>query len=66
VLALIAALIVTYGGWDSMREEGTSFDDARDQLRSRYARRPPPGNEATSSPEPRPPEREEGRPPPGP
>jgi hypothetical protein len=42
VLALIASLIVAYGGWDSMKEEGTTFDHARDQLQSRYARRPAP------------------------
>ena len=42
VLALIASLIVAYGGWESMREEGTTFDQARDQLQSRYARRPAP------------------------
>jgi hypothetical protein len=42
LLALIAAVIVAYGGWISMREEGTTFEAARDQLQSRYARRPAP------------------------
>jgi hypothetical protein len=37
VLALIGAAIVAYGGWQSMQEEGTSFDDARDQLRTSMA-----------------------------
>jgi hypothetical protein len=41
LLALVAALIVTYGGWQSMKEEGATFDGARDQLQS-YARRPAP------------------------
>jgi hypothetical protein len=34
VLALIGAAIVAYGGWQSMQEEGTTFDQARDQLRT--------------------------------
>ena len=34
-LALISSAVIAYGGWDAMREEGTSFEDARDQLRSR-------------------------------
>ena len=38
VLALVARALVAYGGWDSMKEEGTTFDAARDQLQSRYAR----------------------------
>src|SRR2546427_8101631 len=46
LLALIAAVIVAYGGWISMREEGTTFESARDQLRARYGQRaapaPPP------------------------
>jgi hypothetical protein len=56
VLALIAAGIVAYGGWESMKEEGTTFDSARDQLQSRYAGRggpaPPPGPEPSASPSP--------------
>jgi hypothetical protein len=42
LLALIASALVAYGGWDSMKEEGTTFDSARDQLQARYARRPAP------------------------
>jgi hypothetical protein len=72
LLALIASLIVAYGGWESMREEGTTFDHARDQLQSRYARRaapeprtapeePPAGTE----PEPRGEDEGGSRPPPG-
>ena len=41
-LALLAAVVVAYGGWISMREEGTTFAAAREQLRSRYAQRPAP------------------------
>jgi hypothetical protein len=40
LLALFGALVVAYGGWDSMKEEGTTFDEARDQLQARYAGRP--------------------------
>jgi hypothetical protein len=36
-LALISTAVIAYGGWESMREEGTSFEEARDQLRSRMA-----------------------------
>jgi hypothetical protein len=46
VLALVASALVAYGGWDSMKEEGTTFDAARDQLQSRYARRPAPAPQA--------------------
>jgi len=34
-LALISSAVVAYGGWDSMREEGTTFEEARDRLRTR-------------------------------
>lgn len=34
-LALISSAVIAYGGWEAMREEGTSFEDARDQLRDR-------------------------------
>jgi hypothetical protein len=34
-IALIGALAVAYGGWQSMQEEGTTFGEARDQLQSR-------------------------------
>jgi hypothetical protein len=33
-LALIGAAIVAYGGWRAMQEEGTTFDQARGQLRT--------------------------------
>ena len=56
LLALIAAVIVAYGGWISMREEGTTFEYARDQLRARYGQRPAPAPrpapEPSSAPEP--------------
>jgi hypothetical protein len=64
-LALISTAVIAYGGWDSMREEGTSFEDARDQLRTRMAQpdRPPaaPPPPAGAPPESGPPE---GAPPP--
>jgi hypothetical protein len=69
LLALIAALIVTYGGWESMKEEGTTFEGARDQLQS-YARRPAPEPRTApeppvpSSTEPDSPEEPESHPPP--
>lgn len=34
-LGLISCAVIAFGGWDAMREEGTSFEDARDQLRDR-------------------------------
>ena len=46
-LALISSAVIAYGGWESMREEGTSFEDARDQLRTRTAT--PAGAPPTSS-----------------
>jgi hypothetical protein len=36
-VALIGAAVVAYGGWESMKEEGTTFDEARRQLSTRYA-----------------------------
>ena len=47
-LALISSAVIAYGGWESMREEGTSFEDARDQLRTRTAApagAPPPASQ---------------------
>jgi hypothetical protein len=41
-LALIGAAIVAYGGWRSMQEEGTTFDQARDQLRTSMGTDAPP------------------------
>jgi hypothetical protein len=51
VLALLAAVMIAYGGWDSMREEGTTFEAARDQLQSRYAQRPVPERRTAPEPE---------------
>jgi hypothetical protein len=34
-LALISSAVIAYGGWEAMKEEGTSFEEARDQLRAR-------------------------------
>jgi len=42
-LALISAAVVAYGGWEAMKEEGTTFDEARDQLQSRYGGSAPRG-----------------------
>jgi hypothetical protein len=52
VLALIAAAIVAYGGWQSMKEEGTTFDDARDQLRTSMASQDAPPAEPVEPPGP--------------
>jgi hypothetical protein len=35
-VALVGALAIAYGGWQSMQEEGTSFEQARDQLQGRF------------------------------
>ncbi len=52
LLALVGAAIVAYGGWQSMQEEGTTFDDARDQLRTTMATpdAPPPDPVEPSGP----------------
>jgi hypothetical protein len=42
LLALIGAVIIAYGGWQSMQEEGTTFDEARDQLRTSITSRDAP------------------------
>ena len=39
LLALIGSAIVAFGGWRAMQEEGTSFEDARDQLRTSMGNR---------------------------
>jgi hypothetical protein len=73
-LALISSAVIAYGGWEAMREEGTSFDDARDQLRDRMQGRrsaptaPPPAAAPTTSPQDAsaPPEAEGSKPPPRP
>jgi hypothetical protein len=71
LLALIGALVVAYGGWQSMQEEGTTFEDARDQLQSRYGgpgggAEPPPARPAPSAPAPPSAEPSEPPPPPAP
>jgi hypothetical protein len=44
-LALVGAILVAYGGWQSMQEDGTSFAEARAQLGGRFgSRRLPPRN----------------------
>ena len=48
-LALISSAVIAYGGWEAMKEEGTSFEDARDQLRDRKAGGRPPGRPADSA-----------------
>jgi hypothetical protein len=50
-LALISSGLIAYGGWEAMREEGTSFEDARDQLRDRMQT----GSAADAPPPPAPP-----------
>jgi hypothetical protein len=74
-LALISSAVIAYGGWEAMREEGTSFDDARDQLRDRMQGRgsaptaaPPPAAPPTPAHDPPPPlpESEGSKPPPRP
>jgi hypothetical protein len=63
-LALIASVVIAYGGWEAMKEEGTTFEDARDQLRTRMSE---PGAQAPPPPAPEPPsEPQESRPPPQP
>jgi hypothetical protein len=73
-LALIGAFVVAYGGWQSMQEEGTTFDDAREQLQVRYAgtgggepppQRPAPAPQPPPSAEPEPPAPPPTPPPPG-
>jgi hypothetical protein len=51
-LALIASGVIAYGGWEAMKEEGTTFEEARDQLRDRVqAGGPaPPPNQSQSAP----------------
>jgi hypothetical protein len=57
-LALISSAVIAYGGWEAMKEEGTSFEDARDQLRDRAQSGQPAGPSApTSRPTDRPIER---------
>jgi hypothetical protein len=41
-LGLISSAVIAYGGWEAMKEEGTSFEEARDQLRDRAQTGGPP------------------------
>jgi len=62
-LALISSAVIAYGGWEAMKEEGTSFEDARDQLRDRAPSGQPPGTSApTGTPTDRPTDRPIERP----
>jgi hypothetical protein len=49
-LALVGALGIAYGGWQSMQEEGTSFEQARDQLGDRFGERATPSRPAGGRP----------------
>jgi len=35
-VGLVGAVVVAVGGWQSMKEEGTSFDEAKGQLQDKY------------------------------
>jgi hypothetical protein len=55
-IAFAGALAVAIGGWQSMQEEGTTFDQAREQLEDRFGDRGPvgaaaPGRETGTGPE---------------
>ncbi|HZO61156.1 MAG TPA: hypothetical protein VFB51_15830 [Solirubrobacterales bacterium] len=52
LLALIGAAIVAYGGWRAMQEEGTTFDQARGQLRTTMATQDAPPAEPVAPPGP--------------
>ena len=60
-LALISSAVIAYGGWEAMREEGTSFEEARDQLRDRVR-----GDEPAAAPQAGRPAEPAAPPPPGP
>src|SRR5687768_14555896 len=47
-LALISSAVIAYGGWEAMKDEGTSFEDARDQLRDRAQSSRPAGSPPTT------------------
>ena len=51
-VALLGALLVAFGGWQSMQEEGTTFGDAADRLQGRDRTAAPPAPAATRAPEP--------------
>jgi len=54
-LGLIAVAAITYGAYLSMREEGTSFSDARDQARAAFDSPAPRHDDAGSASAPPPP-----------
>jgi len=54
-VALIGAVGVAYGGWQSMQEEGTTFGEARDQLQDRLGEGEPAPPGAGDRAEPAPP-----------
>lgn len=54
-VGLVAVAAVAYGGYLSMREEGTSFSDARDQARAAFDAAGPHGGDAGSASAPPPP-----------
>jgi hypothetical protein len=80
LLALIGAGVIAYGGWRSMQDEGTSFEDAREQLRGAVGSRGegaappadpvtpsgPPHDQAPPEPSDAPPEVGTSKPPPRP
>ena len=56
-LGLLSSALIVYGGYLSMRDEGTSFADAREQARAAFdsAARPSGGEQGSSVPPPPPP-----------
>lgn len=72
-VALAGAIVLAVGGWMSMKDEGTSFSEAREQIGAKMSAEtpsaPPPPQEPPSSepppPPPPPPPSEEGPPPSG-
>jgi hypothetical protein len=49
-VALAGAIAVAVGGWQSMQEEGTTFEQAKDQLEERFGSRPGDGGPAEGPP----------------
>jgi hypothetical protein len=48
-VALASSAVIAYGGWDSMRAEGTSFEEARDQLRGSMSQGDQPAAQAQAA-----------------
>ena len=65
-LGLIATAGIAYGGWLSMREEGTSFQAQADRLQNRGGGTPPSGGTGGGTPPPPPPRDPGSNPPPPP